>query len=52
MKESKQIINCVSQETGLKKKLALVVMVGGITYLEIAAMRQIKRLVRMECVFE
>lgn len=46
VKETRQIIQCIPQEGGLKKKLAMVVVVGGITYLEIAALRQIKRLVR------
>lgn len=48
VKEVKQSIHCVSQDTGLKRKLALIVIVGGITYLEIAALRQIKRLVGYE----
>lgn len=45
-------MQCIPQEGGLKKKLALVVIVGGITYLEIAALRQIKRLVEVHSIVD
>ena len=44
MRELNQIVSCPHRDTGMRKKVALVVFVGGATYTEVAAMRQLKYL--------
>lgn len=43
--EKHQIVHSVGRDASMKKKLELVVFVGGVTWLEVAAIRQLKQLV-------
>lgn len=43
--EKHQIVHSVGCDASMKKKLELVVFVGGVTWLEVAAIRQLKQLV-------
>ena len=44
--ESHQEVSSTMHDTGMKKKVALVVFVGGLTYMEMAAIRQLRHVVR------
>lgn len=45
MRETRQVLRTASGDATLRKKLQLVVFVGGVTFTEIAAVRQLKQLV-------
>lgn len=45
VRETHQIIRTTGDSSTMRKKLQLVVFVGGVTYTEIAAIRQLKQLV-------
>ena len=44
VQEITQEISFIKQDMGMKKKVALVVFVGGCSFLEVAAIRQLKHL--------
>ena len=48
--ESHQEVSSTMHDTGMKKKIALVVFVGGLTYMEMAAIRQLRHV--EECGYE
>ena len=45
VRETRQVLRTASGDATLRKKLQLVVFVGGVTFTEIAAVRQLKQLV-------
>ena len=47
VKEYRQEMASSLRENGMRKKVALVVLVGGMSYMEMAAIRQLKRIVGM-----